>query len=108
METLIYLDGLDTQRYRAEQQLDLIKAAVVAAGKIDVATAWPELTGATGEGVPSVGADVSQFEWEDATPDSFAKDMAAIDALTADNHVTVPEPPEKHSVRVSVPDLEWT
>ena len=81
---------------------------MVAAGKMDAAKAWPELAGDMNQSVPERGADLTQFEWEEATEESYASDIAAIDALTAEKHITVPEPPAERPARVSVPDLEWT
>lgn len=42
---------------------------------------------------PSLGADLSDFEWEMPTPESYEKDMRLMGVLDDSSHVRVPEPP---------------
>lgn len=93
-------------------------SSAVASGVITVLQAWPEFFGAPdGAGqddFPSKDADMSGFVLEEATPQSFASDMAAIVAASQTvvireeappplPRVAAPEPEHQY-----VPDPEWT
>ena len=77
--------------------------------------AWPEFfDGLTDEGdpdaFPATDADMSGFELEEATPDSFARDMALLEALEANQQLTIREedPPPFPRLPGAPDDLEWT
>lgn len=87
--------------------MDLVRAAAVGAGQMTLKGAWPEFFGVqagpdgapamegTEEGelaFPSTDADMTEFEWEQPTPEDFASDMDALLALN--RNVALPEPPD--------------
>lgn len=79
--------------------------------------AWPEFFPEPDQGdpgaFPATDADMSAFRLEEATPESFAADMAAL--VAASQRVVIREEPEPLRRPVIpedghryVPDLEWT
>jgi hypothetical protein len=72
--------------------------------------AWPEYFSMPGDedenAVPTPGADLSKFEWEDATQESAEADLEMLMALNETVSVADPE------LQVTRPpltgDLEWT
>jgi hypothetical protein len=121
----MYLDGQEARRRRLEDRLDAARAALVTSGRIDIKTAWPEFFGTTpgaaGPGkddepgvsqevaetaFPSTDADMSDFEWERPTPESFRADMDAL--LERNQHISVPEEPHTSVPVKTSTDLEWT
>jgi hypothetical protein len=91
-----------------------VLSAAVTSGLITAPVAWPDyfLTGlAEGEEVafPSTDADMSGFELEEATPESFAADIEALVAASQQVSVREEEPdPFPHGLPYGLPDPEWT
>lgn len=105
LDLLVFLDGLAAGRARR----DLMFASAVASGVVTAPQAWPEFfPGGQDEGAfPSSGADTSGFVLEQATPESFAADIAAL--AESSRRVTVREPSGGPSPgHEYVPDAEWT
>ena len=109
MEILHFLDGITAGRNRR----DMILSAAVASGAITAPQAWPEyFDGVADEGTPgafpSTDADMEAFELEEATPESFARDLEAM--VAAQSQVTVREDPvpEFPGLPYGLPDTEWT
>jgi len=109
LDVLYFLDGQAEQRRRT----DLILASAVASGTITAVQAWPEYFPEADEGdrsaFPSTDADMSAFRLEEATPESFAADMAAL--VAASQTVVIHEPAPRLPVTPEheyVPSLEWT
>jgi len=106
LDILYFLDGQAERRSR----LEAVKQAFVARGMITPAQAWPEFFAAEegdGDAFPSAGSDMSGFVLEEATPESFAADMAALVEASKQVVIREPSPPpgEEHAY---VPDMEWT
>lgn len=88
---------------------------------MDLKAAWPEFFGREAQpslggpevdaevaetAFPSTDSDMSDFQWERPTADSFRTDMDAL--LAANEHVSVGESPEARlEVQPSL-DTEWT
>ena len=114
LDILHFLDGIAGQRRRR----DVILSSAVASGAISVVQAWPEFFGGPDEGdqgaFPSKGADMSGFVLEEATPQSFASDMAALVAASQTVVVREEAPPPLPVVaghdpeHQYVPHPEWT
>jgi hypothetical protein len=107
LEILHFLDMTD----RASQRRDMVLSSAVSSGVISAVEAWPEYFSAPGDdpGVfPSTGSDMSAFQLERATPESFAADMEAI--VAASRQVTVREEPapEFRPSAAVMPHPEWT
>jgi hypothetical protein len=83
---------------------------------INPVQAWPEFFTDPGKGdetaFPSSGADITGFRLEEATPESYAADMAAL--VEANKRVVIreeappPMPRVADPVHQYVPDAEWT
>ena len=101
--------------------MDRVKVAAVGAGQMNLKGAWPEYFGREpqpgGEPVmegtedgeiafPSADADMSGFEWEDVTPESYTSDMDRL--LELNQHVSVREDQEGPAAPLPVQDTEWT
>lgn len=90
----------------------MILSAAVSSGVITAMQAWPEyFDGLADEGdpaFPSTDADMSAFQLEEATPESFAADMQAL--LTASQQITIREdaPPEFPVFDAGPASVEWT
>ncbi len=106
LEILHFLDGVAENRRRR----DMVLSAAVSCGIMSAPTAWPEFfagTGGTPGAFPAVGADMTEFELEEATPESFAADLDAI--LAANSRVTVREADKPVFQPTGyVPHPEWT
>jgi hypothetical protein len=89
----------------------MVLEVAVSSGVISALTAWPEFfaTGAGGTpgAFPSTGSDMTDFELEEATPESFAADLDAL--LAANKQVTVREA-DAPVFRPAgyIPHTEWT
>ena len=91
----------------------MVLAAAVSSGVVTAVQAWPEFFDVPGDqgdsgAFPSTDADLSDFEVEHATPESFAADMEAL--VRASQHITIREEaaPEPPSLPGGLPDTEWT
>jgi hypothetical protein len=91
----------------------MILAAAVSSGVVTAVQAWPEYFPEADQGdkgaFPSTDADMSGFRLEEATPESFAADMAAL--VAASQTVVIREPSPLLPVAPEhqyVPSLEWT
>lgn len=89
----------------------MVLLAAVSAGAVTVVQAWPEFFGED-PGGPAEDPGAGGFTLEQATPESFAADMAALVAsskrvvLREGQQAPVPAPQEQpHQY---VPDAEWT
>jgi hypothetical protein len=83
----------------------------VAIGRLDPAAAWPEFFASPDDSaVPAADADMTGFEWEHPTPESFENDLAAV--MAASEHVSMresPDPPQpSERPPLTSADLEWT
>ena len=118
---LVFLDRQEARRDRQEDRADRIRVAVVATGRVDLRTAWPEFFGNATKALqdetdvdpevaetafPSTDADMSDFRWERPTPGSFRSDMDAL--LAANQQVSVGEEPEVQLRVTPSLDTEWT
>lgn len=89
----------------------MVLASAVSSRVISAVQAWPEYfdePGADTGAFPSRDADMSGFELERATPESFAADMAAL--VRASEQVTIreDEPPLFPQFPAGdLPDIEW-
>jgi hypothetical protein len=106
VELLHFLDAVAEDRRRR----DMVLSSAVSSGLMPAFVAWPEYF-AKGDGTPgsfpSTGADMTEFELEEATPQSFMADMDAI--LAANQRVTVREAQEPvFQPSGYVPHTEWT
>ena len=105
---LHFLDNLLANRARR----DMVLSAAVSSGVITAVQAWPEyFEGMDGEGdpaFPSTDADMAGFQLEEATPETFARDIEAM--VAAQSQVTVREEPEPDfpGLPYGLPDTEWT
>jgi hypothetical protein len=105
LEILHFLDGLaEGQRRR-----DMVLSSAVASGVITAVQAWPEyfnMPGSSGA-FPSRDADMSEFELERATPESFEADMDAL--VRASQRITIREDelPPFPVLGSVLPDPEW-
>lgn len=110
LEILSFLDGLEDNRRRR----DMVLSSAVASGVVTAVQAWPEFFDEPDQGTPdafpSTDADMSAFQMEDATTDSFARDMALLEALEANKQISIREEDPPQFPRIpGVPDhLEWT
>ena len=92
----------------------MLLSASVAAGIIPPTRAWPEsFDGLADQGdpgaFPATDADMSDFQLEDATPDSFMRDMDLLEAISANQHLVIREEDPPPFPRLGVlPDPEWT
>ena len=77
---------------------------------MDAKTAWPEFFGDPATFVPTSESDLSDFQWESATPESYAKDLEAI--MAGSERITLQEdedpvaPPSRPPT--TAPEFEWT
>jgi len=74
----------------------MVLSAAVSSGVISAVQAWPEFFGPGEEddgAFPATGADMSGFELEEATPESYAADMSALIAASSKITVREEEPP---------------
>jgi hypothetical protein len=85
----------------------MVLSSAVASGIITAVQAWPEYFEAPGASgaFPSRDADMSGFELEAATPESFAADMSAL--VRASQHVTIREDEPPPFPVLGLPDPEW-
>ena len=123
LQILVYLDGQAEKRSRRDTAN---AAAVIVDALRKIETSGPDRDG-TGIGIslrdawpeffqseedlafPTVGADMSDFEWETPTPESYERDMKLMGALEDNERISVREEPgEPAIVSVSGTDLEWT
>ena len=84
-------------------------AATVAARELSPLQAWPEYFAPPQdeeEAVPSADADMSGWQWEEATQESAEADLAAI--LAANQTVQVPDQDLVTTRPPLTGDLEWT
>jgi hypothetical protein len=109
LEILYYLDGIARQDQARESAL----RAVVSAGKYPPEEAWPQWfalppPAEPEEAVfPDVNADMSEFQWERPTEESFAADLAAL--VAASPSITIREEPPPAAPQPPGPgSLEWT
>lgn len=107
LDVLYFLDGQGALRSRRDQA----RAAAVSAGYLHPAEAFPEhfSDGDAGEAAfPAADADMTGFRLEDATPDSFERDLEMMAA--AASRVSVREEPDPVMPDLSrgLPDPEWT
>jgi hypothetical protein len=107
LEILHFLDGVAEDRRRR----DMVLEAAVSSGVVSAVMAWPEFFDQGDEGTPgafpSRDADMTEFELEEATPESFAADLDAI--LAANKRVTVREAEAPVFQPTGyVPHTEWT
>jgi len=109
MEILHFLDNLTANRERR----DMVLASAVSSGVITAMQAWPEYFEDfedDGDGsFPATGSDMSAFQLEEATPESFAADLESI--VRASRQITVREPPPPEFPGLAsgqLPDTEWT
>lgn len=105
LEILYFLDNVKAARARR----DMVLSAAVASGVVTPMQAWPEYF-EDGEGddgaFPSTGADMSGFQLEEASAQSFEADMAAM--ATASSRVTLREEPDPELPSFSgLPDPAW-
>lgn len=106
LEIVQFLDSVQALRDRR----DMVLASAVAAGTITAIQAWPEYFGddqGDPGAFPSTDADMSGFQLEETTPQSFEEDMDAL--LAASERITIrdqpaPEPPQLPG---AAPDPEW-
>jgi hypothetical protein len=93
-----------------------VLSSAVASGIMNAVQAWPELFGGedAGGAFPSKDADMTGFVLEEATPESFAADIAALAAANKRVVIREEQPPPFPRVPVPepghqyVPDTEWT
>jgi hypothetical protein len=91
----------------ARQAQEPARLAAVLSGKIELADAWPDyFRKPEEEAFPVAGADMTDFEWEEATPGSVQEDLAAL--MSANEYITLPEEPVPPGPGVTpAGDLEW-
>lgn len=107
LEILLFLDGVAEDRRRR----DMVLEAAVSSGFVSAVVAWPEFfddaTKRDSGAFPSKDADMTEFELEEATPESFMADLDAI--LAANKRVTVREADKPVFQPTGyVPHTEWT
>lgn len=93
----------------ARREQENARLAAVLLGEVKLLDAWPDYFRPPEEqSFPAVGADMTEFEWEEATPESYQSDLDAL--LAASEHISVPEEPDPVSGPALPPpgDLEWT
>lgn len=92
----------------ARRDQETARLAAVLMGKVELLDAWPDFFRLRDEqAFPSAGADMTEFKWEEATPESYQKDMDAL--LESSEHITVLEEPVPAGPGLSASgDLEWT
>ena len=75
LSVLVFRENSRRQEARVQQAL----SAAVAAGRVDPASAWPDLFGRPAPGddeaFPTKDADMSGFEWEDPGPERAAAEL---------------------------------
>lgn len=92
----------------------MVLSAAVSSGVITAVQAWPEFFDGAGpapdgDAFPSTDADMTGFELEAASPESFARDMDLMAAIAANQHLTVREEAPPPLPRLpGLPDTEWT
>jgi hypothetical protein len=88
----------------------MVLSAAVASGVVTAVDAWPEFFDGPDQGdpgaFPSTDADMSAFQIEEATPESFAADIEAM--VRASQQVTVREEEPPQFPQFGLPDAEWT
>lgn len=89
----------------------MVLASAVSSGVVTAMQAWPEyfdIPAQDGSAFPSTDADMSGFELEEATPESFEADMEAM--VRANEQITIREedPPPYPFLPGGLPDAEWT
>jgi hypothetical protein len=110
LDVLYFLDGLEASRSRR----DMVLYSAVSSGVITAVKAWPEFfdgiqAAPDDDAFPSADADLSEFELEEATPESFARDLDLMAAIAANQHLTVREEAPPPLPRLpGLPDTEWT
>jgi hypothetical protein len=107
LEILHFLDGVAEDRRRR----DMVLEAAVSSGIVSAIVAWPEFFDDAAKrdsgAFPSKDADMTEFELEEATPESFAADLDAL--LAANRQVTVREADAPVFQPTGyVPHTEWT
>lgn len=107
LEILHFLDGVAEDKRRR----DMVLSAAVSSGVVSAVVAWPEFFAEGGDGTPgafpSTDSDMTEFELEEATPESFAADLDAI--LAANQRVTVREADAPVFQPAGyIPHTEWT
>jgi hypothetical protein len=107
LEILHFLDKVAEDRRRR----DMVLEAAVSSGVISAVTAWPEFFDDAARGdpgaFPSKDADMTEFELEEATPQSFIADMDAL--LAANRRITVREADKPVFQPAGyIPHTEWT
>jgi hypothetical protein len=86
----------------------MVLASAVSSGVITAMQAWPEYFDLPDDGgFPSVGADMTGFELEPATPESFAADMEALVRASQQISIREDDPPPFPQFP-DLPDPEWT
>lgn len=105
LEVLHFLDGVAA----GQRRRDMVLASAVSSGVITAVQAWPEYFDVPGDSgdFPARDADMSEFELERATPESFAADMDAL--VRASQRITIreDEPPPFPVLGNILPDPEW-
>ena len=108
MEVLHFLDGLEATRRRR----DMVFSSAVASGVITAVQAWPDFFDVPDEGdpgaFPATDADMSGFELEPATPESFIADMEALVRSSQRVSLREDEEPDFPQLSASLPHHEWT
>lgn len=107
LEILHFLDAVAEDRRRR----DMVLKAAVSSGIITVVMAWPEFFDDAARrdsgAFPSKDADMTEFELEEATPESFMSDMDAL--LAANRRITVREADAPVFQPTGyIPHTEWT
>jgi len=103
---LVSLDRIAGRDRRHQAAL----AAAVAAGELHPLQAWPEYFSVSLDddeaAVPGLGADMSAFEWENATQESAERDLEAVMAMN--QVVSVGDQAAPPARPPLTDDLEWT
>lgn len=104
LDILYFLDGIAEGRAR----VDMVKQAMVFSGMATPMQAWPDFfpeDEGDSTAFPSTGSDMSAFTLENATPQSFADDMAAL--VEASRQVVLREPVLPEEATAYNPSTEW-
>ena len=87
--------------------------AIIAAGdkyKSTAKEAWPEFFGDPSSFVPKTDSDLSDFQWEPPTPESYAQDLQAI--MAGSERISLREEPVPDlavpQAPVTASEFEWT
>jgi hypothetical protein len=88
----------------------MILASAVSSGVVTADLAWPEFFDGPDKGdpgaFPATDADMSAFELEEATPESFAADIEAM--VRASQQITLREEDPPPFPQPGLPHTEWT